>query len=93
VWIEVGWTHPLADHLKPPAGKLLLASSRCPWSQIDEGPFRDVYEVMEFALPNAPSRWGEGELQAKVRAALKLTAGGAATGRSCGCCATTPLPS
>ena len=80
VWIEVGWTHPLADHLKPPAGKLLLASSQRPWSQIDEGPFRDVYEVMEFALPNAPVPWDEGELQAKVRAALKLTAGGSADG-------------
>lgn len=80
VWVEVGWTHPLADHLKPPAGKLLLASSRPPWSQVDEGPFRDVYEVMEFALPNVPSRWDEGELKAKVRAALKLTAGGSADG-------------
>ncbi len=80
VWIEVGWTHPLADHLKPPAGKLLLASSRRPWSQVDDGPFRDVYEVMEFALPNAPSRWDEGELKARVRAALKLTAGGSADG-------------
>ena len=76
VWIEVGWMHPLADLLKPPAGKLLLLSPPRGRTLIDEAPFRDVYEVMEFALPGAPSAWPEGKLAGKVRAPLTLTAGG-----------------
>ncbi len=80
VWVEVGWTHPLADHLKPPAGKMLLAAAPRQWTLIDEAPFRDVYEVMEFALPDGPTDWNEGALKDKVRAALRLTAGGAAEG-------------
>ncbi len=35
---------------------------------------------MEFALPDAPTDWNEGGLPGKVRAALKLTASGAADG-------------
>ena len=80
VWVEVGWVHPLADHLKPPPGKLLLASAPRQWALLDEAPFRDVYEVMEFALPDGPTDWIEGGLTGKVRAALKLTPGGAADG-------------
>ncbi|HVS36482.1 MAG TPA: hypothetical protein VMS17_13035, partial [Gemmataceae bacterium] len=80
VWVEVGWTHPLADHLKPPPGKLLLASAPRQWTFLEEAPFRDVYEVMEFALPDGPTDWNEGGLKGKVRAALRLTTGGAADG-------------
>ena len=35
---------------------------------------------MEFALPDGPTDWNEGGLPGKVRAALKLTASGAADG-------------
>ena len=78
LWIEVGWTHPLADLLKPPAGKWLLLSPPRGRTLIDDAPFRDVYEVMEFALPDVPSEWAEGRLANKVRAPLTLTAGGSA---------------
>jgi hypothetical protein len=80
VWVEVGWNHPLADRVKPPAGKLLLMRPPRQWTLLDEAPFRDIYEVMEFTLPAAPLDWGEGNLDAKVRVAPKLTAGGPADG-------------
>ena len=80
VWVEVGWKHQLADHLKPPVGKLLLAASPRQWTLLDDGPFRDVYDVMEFALPTRRSDWKEGALKAKVRPTLRLTPGGSADG-------------
>jgi hypothetical protein len=80
VWVEVGWAHPLADHLKPPEGKLLFVASPREWTWIADEPFRDVYEVMEFALPDDPSEWKEGALEGKVKTPLSLRSAGPADG-------------
>jgi hypothetical protein len=80
VWVEVGWAHPLADHLKPPPGKLLLVASPREWTWIADEPFRDVYEVMEFLLPDGPLEWREGTLEGKVRTPLSLTPAGSTDG-------------
>jgi FtsH ternary system domain X7 len=80
VWVEVGWTHPLADYLKPPPGKLLLMASPREWTWFTDEPFRDVYEEMEFALPVSPSVCTEGGLADKIRTPLLLRSGGSTDG-------------
>jgi cellulose synthase operon protein C len=80
VWIELGWTHPLADHLKPADGKLLLLQPPCRWTPLDEAPFHDIYEVLEFPLPNVPSRYREGTLDGKMKVTPSLKTGGSPDG-------------
>jgi cellulose synthase operon protein C len=80
VWVEVGWAHPLADYFKPPPGKLLLVASPREWNWTPDEPFHDVYDVIEFALPEAPSVWREEVLASKIRAPLSLRPAGSADG-------------
>lgn len=76
VWVEVGQTHPLAEQVKPPEGKVLLLRPPRVWTLLDDGPFRDIYEVLEFPLADAPARWHEGELGQKIRVTPTLKPGG-----------------
>jgi hypothetical protein len=76
VWVEVGFTHPLAEKIKPPKGKLLLLRPPRQWTVIDDAPFRDVYEVLEFSLPDTASRWHDGKLEGRLAVKLSLKPGG-----------------
>jgi hypothetical protein len=76
VWVEVGFSHPLAEKIKPPRGQLLFLRPPRHWTVIADAPFRDVYEVLEFLLPDAPSRWQDGKLQTKLKVPLSLRKGG-----------------
>jgi cellulose synthase operon protein C len=76
VWVELGWTHPLVEHLKPAAGQLLFLQPPGRWTTIDEQPFHDIYDVLEFPLPNIPSRYQEGQLPAKITVTPTLKKGG-----------------
>jgi hypothetical protein len=78
VWIEIGHTHPLVDHLKPPEGKLVLLRPPRQWTMLDDAPFRDIYEATEFRLPTGPAAWTPGELDAQVRVAPTLQKAGGA---------------
>ncbi len=80
VWVEFGYTHPLAGQIKPPKGKLLFLRPPRQWSLLAEGAFRDVYEVLEFTLPDGPSRWKEGNLEAQIKVAPSLRPGGSTDG-------------
>jgi hypothetical protein len=80
VWVELGYAHPLAEHVKAPAGKLLLLRPPRQWTLLDDAPFRDVYEVLEFALPDGPARWQERDPGARVRVAPTLKSGGSPDG-------------
>jgi hypothetical protein len=76
VWVQLGYRHPLGDHLKPPAGKLLLLRPPRRWTCIEDAPFRDIYEVLDFSLPAPKARWREGELERRLTVPLRLTHGG-----------------
>ncbi len=62
VWVELGYTHPLIKQIKAPAGQMLLLRPPRQWTYLPEGPFRDVYEIMEFALPGEKLGWKDGEV-------------------------------
>jgi hypothetical protein len=80
VWVEVGQTHPLAEQIKPPEGKVLLLRPPRVWTLLDDGPFRDIYEVLEFPLADAPARWHEGEFGQKMKVTPTLKPGGSPDG-------------
>jgi hypothetical protein len=76
VWVEVGYTHPLAERIKPPRGRLLLLRPPRQWIVLEDAPFRDVYEVLEFNLPDTASRWHDGALDTRLKVPLSLKPGG-----------------
>ena len=75
VWVQLGYRHPLGDHIKAPAGQILLLRSPRHWQVLEDVPFRDIYDVMEFLLPSTPTRWREGKLTRKLTVPLRLTHG------------------
>jgi hypothetical protein len=76
VWAEVGWTHPLVDLLHAPNGQMVLLRPPQEWVYLDEAPFRDVYEVLEFAVPREPTAWIEVAPTDKLVVPLRLAPGG-----------------
>lgn len=80
VWVELGQTHPLAEHLKPSSGKILLLRAPRQWTLLDDAPFRDVYEVLEFTLPDMPARWSDRPPADQIRVKPTLRPGGSPDG-------------
>jgi hypothetical protein len=80
VWVELGFKHPLAAKIKPPKGKLLLLRPPRQWTLVPDAPFHDVYEVLEFQVPEAPARWKDAELDGTIRVPLSLRTGGSSDG-------------
>ncbi len=78
VWVQLGYQHPLADHVKPPEGKILLLRPPRRWTYLDDAPFHDIYEILEFSLPVAKARWRDGQLDQRLTVPLRLTRGGSA---------------
>ncbi|HEY1381063.1 MAG TPA: hypothetical protein VGF55_29965, partial [Gemmataceae bacterium] len=75
VWVEVGWTHPLVGQLKAPDGQLLLLRPPHEWAAVEDAPFRDVYEVLQFQLPGQPVTWTDTPPAGKLTVPLRLAAG------------------
>jgi hypothetical protein len=78
VWVEIGYTHPLAEQIQPPPGKFLLIQPPRQWTFLDEAKFRDIYEILEFALPDAPACWQSTDLAQRLSVSLRLARGGSA---------------
>ncbi len=78
VWVEIGCTHPLAAHIKVAEGQILLLRQPRDWKTIADGPFHDIYEVLDFQLPKASVAFAEGKLKGKLTVPLRLAAGNAA---------------
>ncbi len=76
LWVEIGHTHPLMQNLTAPEGKLVLLRPPRDWVYLDEAPFRDIYDILEFTLPSVETRWEDAELEQSLQVALRLTGGG-----------------
>jgi hypothetical protein len=76
VWIEVGQTHALAEKIRPPKNRLLLLRPPREWTVLEDAPFRDVYEVLEFHAPDAATSWQERNLTNRLQVRLALRPGG-----------------
>src|SRR5262245_28057015 len=51
VWVQLGYTHPLAERIKPPDKQVLLLRPPRQWTYLPEQSYRDIYDVLEFQLP------------------------------------------
>lgn len=77
VWVEIGHTLPLAGQLRVSDKQLVLIREPREWLYLDEAPFQDVYDIMQFKLPAAPVGWAEAKAPKKMSVPLKLTGGNA----------------
>lgn len=76
VWVQVGYSHPLAEKFQPPPGRLLLIAAPHEWTFLEEGRFRDIYDTAEFELPATSLELNEVESQSTLQVPLKLVRGG-----------------
>ncbi|MCA9174624.1 MAG: hypothetical protein KDB14_09060 [Planctomycetales bacterium] len=77
VWVQVGSRHPLGEHIKPPAGQLLLMRGERDWEYVDEHPFQDIYELIDPQLPRTATSWTEAPCEERIEVPLRLTRGSA----------------
>ncbi len=76
LWVELGYTYPLVEHFKLPEGKMLLLRPPRHWTILDEAPFQDIYEILDFTLPAAPVNWKEAKGRARIKMPLRLAPSG-----------------
>ena len=75
VWVEFGFRHPLASQITAPPGQVLLISSDGTWTTLQEGRFREVYELLDLELPNDPRALPAVELEDRLHVSLRLVEG------------------
>lgn len=73
VWVELGYEHPLAATVQPPAGKWLFMRPNRDWAFVDEGHFQDVYSVLDFALRSDEAAWQESKREHRISVPLRLS--------------------
>ena len=78
VWIQLGHDHPLAEHIRPPAGHWVFLRPRHEWTYVPEAKLRDIYDVFDFALPDTPTTWRDVEPARQFRVPIRLTRSGSA---------------
>jgi cellulose synthase operon protein C len=78
VWIEIGYTHPLADQIRSPEGQLLLLRPARDWLYLEDKSFQDIYDILDFKLPQAGVEWEDSQLKSKLIVPLRLVPGNAA---------------
>jgi hypothetical protein len=71
VWVEVGYRHALQDMLRPPEGKVLLLRPPRDWHAVDDRPFQDIYEVLEFPAPDGLA-WQDSGRREHLEVPLRL---------------------
>jgi cellulose synthase operon protein C len=76
VWIELGYSHPLAERIEPAPGQMLLIHGPRHWEFVDESPMQDVYQALECRLPNAETAWQPAELESRLLVPIRLVPGG-----------------
>jgi hypothetical protein len=53
VFVELGFTHPLAQTIQAPPGEIVLIPKHGPWLTLKNGPWSDVYQLIDFQLPES----------------------------------------
>ena len=85
VFVELGYTHPLVEGLRPQPDRLLFLGAPRSWTFLDEGPFRDVYETLDFRLPAGPVRWKDASVRERFSVPSASSEGKRSGQPSCGC--------
>lgn len=72
VWVELGYTHPLARTLRPAAGSLLLIPGEGPWLHAPDGPWLDLYQLVDLQLPEPGVDWAPRTAPGRLAVPLRL---------------------
>lgn len=75
VWTRLGFRHPLADQIRPPAGQWLLMRPPRDWTFVPEGPFQDLFTAVEFVVPAPELPCQDRPLREKIQVPLLLIKG------------------
>ncbi|NMO17224.1 hypothetical protein HPC49_13090 [Pyxidicoccus fallax] len=73
VWVELGYTHPLARTLQPAPRTLLLITGTGPWLTAPDGPWTDLYQVTDLRLPEPAEDWEPQPAPGRLSVPLRLT--------------------
>src|SRR5579864_8012304 len=77
VWVQIGYTHPLAEKIQVSEGQMLLLRAPRDWVFLNDAPFRDIYDILQFQLPSTRLDWEAAELKQKLTVPLRLIEGDA----------------
>jgi cellulose synthase operon protein C len=72
VWVEFGYTHALVEKIGLKEGRFLLMRPPRDWTFIDDAAFQDVYDVLDFQLPEGRVSWRDAALESRIRVRLRL---------------------
>jgi hypothetical protein len=72
VWMELGHTHPLARTLRPPVGTLLLLPGEGRWMTAPDGPWLDLYQLVDLQLPEPAEDWEPRPAPGRLAVPLRL---------------------
>ena len=76
VWLEVGWTHPLALHLRPADDEIVFLSPHEPWRTVADGAWTNVYEIVDVVVPKGVrTHEKQGREMPRLRVPLRLAHG------------------
>ena len=79
VWTELGYHHPLAEHLRPERGVLLLVScqagARDGWRTIRDEGWMSLDAALELAVPERGERLAPGAMPERRKVELRLSSG------------------
>ena len=74
--VELGYTHPMIDRLRPPPGQLVMIEAPRRWTFVEEEPFRDLYETIDIRLPASEAPRRGVEWPSRLSVALRLARAG-----------------
>jgi hypothetical protein len=72
VWMELGHTHPLASMLRAPEGTLLLLPGEGRWMTAPDGPWLDLYQLVDLQLPQPAEDWEPRPAPGRLTVPLRL---------------------
>lgn len=75
VWVQLGFQHPLATRIDPPAGQFVLLESQTNWQYVDEAAFQDVYSALDLRLPTMPDSLTASTAAKRINVPLRLLSG------------------
>ena len=76
VWVRMGYQHPLAGRIDPPAGHFLLIDPPHEFHLVTEAAFLDIYQALDVRMPPPAQAWQPAEVATSLIVPLTLTAAG-----------------
>ncbi|ATB37124.1 hypothetical protein CYFUS_002545 [Cystobacter fuscus] len=72
VWMELGHTHPMAQALRASPGTLLLLPGEGRWMTAPDGPWLDLYQLVDLPLPQPAEDWVPRPVPGRLSVPLRL---------------------